>query len=325
MVWSDLRSGGFNLIGDTGFVTSVDISTGTKLQTNTACIIPTSNDLVGTQTAPLDAGVGPLQDNGGPTMTHALLSGSKALRHGSPTCLATDQRRFGRLGLCDIGAYQLGGYRGVNKAAGLPIDIISNTELTADLRQGVIIRTDNIVFDCKNHKIEGIGAGNGIDLTRRTGVIVRNCQVKHFNNGFNIEDARLNLIQNNLVTNNLNDGFHLLRAAANVFTRNSVATNGDDGIDFQGGTANLFTSNTIQTNTDDGVNANGTSGNLFAGNSLLANRGKGFTLSHSWFNSFVVNSANRSGGPDFEEKSHPNLFRQNVFGTSVGIRSDEMK
>ena len=61
--------------------------------------------------------IGPLQDNGGPTLTHALLVGSNAIDWGDPAqgCvdnnsvpLATDQRGFARVvgASCDIGAFE---------------------------------------------------------------------------------------------------------------------------------------------------------------------------------------------------------------------------
>lgn len=57
------------------------------------------------------AGVSPtLADNGGPTMTHALLSGSTAINGANPaTCPATDQRGAPRVGACDNGAFEFGG------------------------------------------------------------------------------------------------------------------------------------------------------------------------------------------------------------------------
>jgi hypothetical protein len=51
--------------------------------------------------------LGPLQDNGGPTKTMALMPGSPAIGAGSG-CPATDQRGAPRTGACDIGAYQHG-------------------------------------------------------------------------------------------------------------------------------------------------------------------------------------------------------------------------
>lgn len=60
-----------------------------------------------TNTNPL---LGPLQDNGGSTFTHALLAGSPAIDAGSNVgCPATDQRDVARPQdvACDIGAYEL--------------------------------------------------------------------------------------------------------------------------------------------------------------------------------------------------------------------------
>lgn len=55
-----------------------------------------------------DAFLGPLEDNGGPTQTRALLEGSLAIDSAEGPCLATDQRGVGRPvgGGCDVGAYE---------------------------------------------------------------------------------------------------------------------------------------------------------------------------------------------------------------------------
>jgi hypothetical protein len=51
-----------------------------------------------------------LANNGGPTMTHALLAGSAAIDAGAVQgCPALDQRGFTRVGACDIGAFEFGG------------------------------------------------------------------------------------------------------------------------------------------------------------------------------------------------------------------------
>ena len=87
------NSAGLNLIGDgsasTGFIDGVD------------------SDQVGTSGSPIDPKLGPLQDNGGPTFTHALLPGSPAIDAGA-TDLTTDQRGLPRpIGLDpDIGAFE---------------------------------------------------------------------------------------------------------------------------------------------------------------------------------------------------------------------------
>lgn len=87
----------------------------------TSCVV--TGDITGNITG-VDPNVGPLQDNGGPTFTRALLSGSLAIDAGNPAgCtdvfgnpLTTDQRGFTRptdgdsngSAICDIGAYEFG-------------------------------------------------------------------------------------------------------------------------------------------------------------------------------------------------------------------------
>jgi hypothetical protein len=54
-----------------------------------------------------DAGIGPLADNGGPTLTHALLAGSPAIDTAdNAVCPATDQRGVARDAACDVGAFE---------------------------------------------------------------------------------------------------------------------------------------------------------------------------------------------------------------------------
>ena len=76
----------------------------------------TAGDQVGTAAGPLNAVLGPLQDNGGPTPTVALLPGSPAIDAGSdaviPPGIATDQRGLPRItnGAVDIGAFESRGF-----------------------------------------------------------------------------------------------------------------------------------------------------------------------------------------------------------------------
>ncbi|NJN66078.1 MAG: hypothetical protein HC884_04865, partial [Chloroflexaceae bacterium] len=96
----DFASGGSNVIGNydgcTGFTDGVN------------------GDQVGSSASPLDPLLGPLQDNGGPTWTHALLPGSPAVDTiPVGACgVATDQRGVARPdgALCDSGAVE---YRGI--------------------------------------------------------------------------------------------------------------------------------------------------------------------------------------------------------------------
>jgi hypothetical protein len=93
-LYGPLQSLGHNLIGDGTGGSGYD---------------PT--DLVGTSSNPIDPKLGPLQDNGGPTFTMALLPGSPAIDAGDPTDAPMwDQRGPGypRVvnGMIDIGAFE---------------------------------------------------------------------------------------------------------------------------------------------------------------------------------------------------------------------------
>ncbi|MCP5094924.1 MAG: CSLREA domain-containing protein, partial [Chloroflexi bacterium] len=78
-------------------------SNGHNLDSDDTCNLIAPTDLPG-----VDPMLDVLQDNGGDTLTHALLLGSPAIQAGDNTkCPATDQRGVTRKSNCDIGAYEI--------------------------------------------------------------------------------------------------------------------------------------------------------------------------------------------------------------------------
>lgn len=95
-----------------------------------------SGNQVGTAGAPIDPLLGGLENNGGPTATHAVLSTSPALDAGSNSiCPSTDQRGEDRpadgdgdgASVCDIGAFELGGLVATKTVGG---DTVENGTIT---------------------------------------------------------------------------------------------------------------------------------------------------------------------------------------------------
>src|SRR5882724_4422272 len=84
----ELRSTGYNIIGN---------SAGGVINSQ-----PT--DQIG-----INPRLGPLGDNGGPTLTHALQPGSPAINRGDPAAPPRDQRGYGRAGVSDVGAFEFNG------------------------------------------------------------------------------------------------------------------------------------------------------------------------------------------------------------------------
>ena len=88
-----LQSTGYNIIGN-----------------NAGAVINSQpTDQIGTPAAPIDPLLGPLADNGGPTLTLALQPGSPAINRGNPAAPPQDQRGYGRLGVPDVGAFEFNG------------------------------------------------------------------------------------------------------------------------------------------------------------------------------------------------------------------------
>jgi CSLREA domain-containing protein len=79
-VFGALTSQGYNLFGDE----------------SGASIAATTGDKLGTAGSAIDPLLGPLQDNGGPTKTQALLYGSPAIDQGKYSGSSTDQRGYAR-------------------------------------------------------------------------------------------------------------------------------------------------------------------------------------------------------------------------------------
>ena len=117
--WGTIISAGYNLIGNTS---------GCSFEGNT------EGNLTDVS-AMLDS----LKDNGGPTLTHALLENSPAINAGGSDCsdhngkpLTIDQRGYLRSDMCDIGAFEYDS-PGVPTATNTPIFTATPTETVTDL------------------------------------------------------------------------------------------------------------------------------------------------------------------------------------------------
>lgn len=154
--FSTLTLGNNVIAGNPGgdcFLLGNTVVTDHNLDSDNSCAFTGPGDLSG-----VNALLGPLADNGGPTDTHALLAGSPALDAGGFSgCPATDQRGVARpqRGVCDIGAVEM-----VNVAPTLASDQAS---VTVD--EGQAAANTGTVSD---------GNGDSVSLSASVGTVVNN-------------------------------------------------------------------------------------------------------------------------------------------------------
>ncbi|MBW4654109.1 MAG: DUF4347 domain-containing protein [Kaiparowitsia implicata GSE-PSE-MK54-09C] len=163
----------------------------------------TNGNIVGTIAAPVNPGLGALADNGGPTQTHALLTGSRAANAGNNALAVgiTDQRGQARIvgGTVDIGAVEsnilplptialptAGGISYTENAAAVVLDAgatlsnpggidFTNSTLAVDIATGALA-SDRL-------SIQSIG---GVSLDGRR-VLVGGTQIGTYTGGFGTE------------------------------------------------------------------------------------------------------------------------------------------
>ncbi|MCP3996943.1 MAG: hypothetical protein GY722_18055 [bacterium] len=101
------------IVGDCAIFSNIPVSHGGNIESpGHSCFLQHSTDRADIA----DPGIAPLSDNGGPTLTHALLPGSPAIDTAiDGRCPSTDQRGLGRpvdgdgdrIATCDVGAFEL--------------------------------------------------------------------------------------------------------------------------------------------------------------------------------------------------------------------------
>jgi hypothetical protein len=318
-------SQGFNLIG------KKDGGTG----------FTASTDQAGTVAAPLDPLLGPLQDNGGPTKTQALLSSSKAIDKGDSSNSSTDQRGFTRPidtptvanatggDGSDIGAYevqpdQLAGCSEINlvvknnsdaDAASLR-DVIENAcggstiTFAANVR-GAINLTSNELLINKALTISGPGA-NLLTVQRSTASGTANFRI------FNIAFASVNAAISGLTIANGVAGNGGGINNPGTVTLTSVTISGNFGSNgggiFNSGTLTL-TNSTMSGNTVNSSIGAGSGGGIF-------NNGGTVNLSNSTIFGNTANgpsSTSDSGGGIFTNLGTVNITESTISGNSGDV------
>ena len=176
---------------------------------------------------------------------------------------------------------------------GLSMDTLTITEDTTliDDHQGnIIIGANGVTLDCASFTVSGVGDGNGIELTNRSGVTVKNCRVEGFRHGFNISASSNNTFNQNISENNGRFGFIISDSSNNTFTQNSSGDNIFHGFRISLSNNNTFAENISENNGGTGfLLITNSDGNTFTENTSSGNGVIGFFVGGSSLNTFREN------------------------------------
>jgi parallel beta-helix repeat protein len=147
--------------------------------------------------------------------------------------------------------------------------------LTADLNEGIQIDSDNVVLDGNRHTITGIGyildTGTGVSLSGRTGVTIKNLNIKNFTWGVHLESSNNNVLKNITVLDHGYAGIQLYYSDNNALAGN--VTNSPyyyTGIEVYISNNNTLADNSVS-NVNRGISLGHSNNNTLVGNTMLNN------------------------------------------------------
>lgn len=190
--------------------------------------------------------------------------------------------------------------------------------LSQDLSQGVIVDSDNIILDGNGHMITGTGSGNGVDLSGRTGVTLKNLNIEKFTYGIYLNSSDHNILADNTASFNMPIGILLSSSSNNTLTSNT-ALNNYGGIRVEYGSSNTLTRNTTKLNTASGINVVYSTNNTLASN-LLSDNDYGVFLYYSSSNIFTSNTLSSNNyGIIFSSSGNNQIYENNFVTNSTPI------
>ncbi len=110
---------------------------------------------------------------------------------------------------------------------GTPISSIDNVTytFTDNIYDEVVVERDNIVVDGAGCTLQGTGGGDGIHLSYRSNVTIKNMEIKRFECGIYLYGSSDNSISGNNITENRYDGIYLYGSSDNSISGNNITNN----------------------------------------------------------------------------------------------------
>lgn len=173
--------------------------------------------------------------------------------------------------------------------------------LTADVYETIQIDEDNLTLDGAGHTVTGSGGSFGVYLPERTGVTIKNVNVRQFTYGIYLYHSSNNTLTANNVTNINFSGFngiYLYHSDNNILTGNTGSSTGHSGIALSYSNNNTLRDNIGTWNIDDsGIELYRSTGNTLTGNRVSDNW-RGISIGYDSSNNTVTGNiaSNNSSG-----------------------------
>ena len=201
-----------------------------------------------------------------------------------------------------------------------PISSVDNVTytFTGNIYDSIVVERDNIVVDGAGYTVQGtVGMVNGIELSGRSNVTIRNMEIKAFYYGILLDSSSNNYIYGNNITDNTIDGIYLDRSPNNNISENNITNTRWNGICLQWSTDNIIAENNIANNRI-GVSIEGSSNYTSISGNDIENNTVGLVFLLSSISSISRNNiANNEIGIAFYSSSNSSVSKNDITNNSL--------
>jgi len=165
----------------------------------------------------------------------------------------------------------------------------------ADINAHIVVERSSIVIDGNGYTLQGAGfsplltSGNGIYLSQRTNVTIKNTQIKGFLDGIYLVSSSNNTVSRNNITSNT-DGMYIFSSSSNSVSGNNITNNGLGIALVAGSSNNTISGNNITNNANAIYIQSFSDYNSISGNNITNSQAMGISLLDSSGNSLAGNT-----------------------------------
>ena len=169
--------------------------------------------------------------------------------------------------------------------------------MTADIIETIQMESNGTTLDGNGYQTAGSNTDNGVYLSGRSRVTIKNLNVGQFQNGISLVNSNNNYLIGNTVSGNYY-GIALSQSSNNVISGNNANSN-SDGIFLFYSNNNKLSGNNANSNTVyDGIYLQYSDNNTLSGNNANMNNYHGIRLEYSKINNLTGNKANSNKNYD---------------------------